>query len=144
MRLAGSLVFDAGALIELVFSTPAGSRLMEQMIEGEIEVHATEVAVVELGYILCRRVGREEAKKRIDKLLASGYVAVEDTSPLMDAASAYKCERAISLPDCFSLALAGRLSVPVLFATREKELVKEMERRPFDVEILFLRDAVRS
>jgi predicted nucleic acid-binding protein len=143
MRLAGSLVFDAGALIELVFSTPAGSRLMELMIDGKIEVHATEVAMVELGYILCRRVGKEEAKKRIDKLLASGYITVESTSPLMDAASEYKCERAISLPDCFSLALARRLSIPVLFATREKELVKEMEKRPFDVEIIFLEDTIQ-
>jgi hypothetical protein len=142
MKLEGSLVFDASSLIELVFSTARGSKLMKLMIDEEIEVHATEVAIAELGYVLCRRVGKEEARNRIDKLLSSGYVAVESISPLIESASEYKCDRAISLPDCFSMSLAKRLSLPVLFAVREKELAKEIEKRPFDVEILFLEDLV--
>jgi hypothetical protein len=142
MKLEGSLVFDASSLIELVFSTARGSKLMKLMIDEEIEVHATEVAIAELGYVLCRRVGKEEARNRIDKLLSSGYVAVESISPLIESASEYKCDRAISLPDCFSMSLAKRLSLPVLFAIREKELAKEIEKHPFDVEILFLEDLV--
>jgi hypothetical protein len=67
---------------------------------------------------------------------------VESISPLIESASEYKCDRAISLPDCFSMSLAKRLSLPVLFAVREKELAKEIEKRPFDVEILFLEDLV--
>jgi hypothetical protein len=66
----------------------------------------------------------------VDKLLASRYISVEDTHPLINEASKYKCERTISLADCFCLA----------FARKEKDLVKEMQRKPFDVEILFLED----
>jgi hypothetical protein len=40
------------------------------------------------------------------------------------------------------MSLAKRLSLPVLFAIREKELAKEIEKHPFDVEILFLEDLV--
>ena len=34
----------------------------------------------------------------------------------------------------------GRLSAPCLFAGRERELLAEMERRAFDVDITFLED----
>jgi hypothetical protein len=85
-------------------------------------------------------MGKEEAKARVEKLLASGYLLVEDISGLIETAADYRCERAISLPDCFTLFLGRRGSLPVLFAGRERELASEMERKPFDLEILFLED----
>ncbi len=48
----------------------------------------------------------------------------------------------VSLPDCFTLSLAKRLSVPYLFAGRERELLAETERKAFDVEIAYLEDYV--
>ena len=54
------------------------------------------------------------------------------------ATANYKCERAISLPDCFILSLGKNKSLKALFAARERELAEEMMRRPFDVEIRFL------
>ena len=99
-----------------------------------------EVALAELRYILCRGLGMREAKARVEKLLASGYLLVEDVSGLIASAADIKCERALSLPDCFTLSLGSRLSVPCLFAGRERELLAEMERRAFDVEITFLED----
>ena len=65
---------------------------------------------------------------------------MEDVSVLIASAADIKCERALSLPDCFTLSLARRLSVPCLFAGRERELQAETERRAFEVEIAYLED----
>ena len=56
------------------------------------------------------------------------------------ATADFECERAISLPDCFTLSLGKNRSLEALFAARERELAEEMERRPFDVEIRFLEE----
>ena len=99
-----------------------------------------ELAITELRYILCRAMGKREA--RVEKLLASGYLLVENVSGLTASAADIKCERALSLPDCFTLSLAKRLSVPCLFARRERELLAETERKAFDVDIAYLEDYV--
>jgi len=65
---------------------------------------------------------------------------VDSISTLIQAASVYKCERAISLADCFSLAQARWLNCAALFSRKEKDLLKEMAKRPFDVEIKFLHE----
>lgn len=117
-----------------------GEVLREAMLGEDVEVVTHGVAVAELRYVLCRLMGREGSRSRVDKLLASGYLLVEDIAGLVEAAADYKCERAISLPDCFTLSLGRSRSLKVLFAAREGELVEEMERSPLDVEIHFLED----
>ena len=136
----GAFAADAGALIELVYGTPMGEALRDAMLGEDADVVTHEIAITELRYVLCRIMGKEESRARVEKLLASGYIFVEDITGLVEAAADYKCERAISLPDCFTLSLGKNRSLKVLFATRERELAKEMDRRPFDVEIQFLED----
>lgn len=138
--LSGRLALDTSALIDLTFLTPAGFKLKEALKGGLVEAYTTELSIAELRYILCRRLGLIESNERADKLLASGYISVEDTHLLINDASRYKCERAISLADCFCLALARKSFCRALFAKEEKDLVREMQRKPFDVEILFLED----
>lgn len=138
--LNGKLVLDASALIELVYSTPVGLKLREAMKNDAVEASATEIGITELTYILCRRLGLTESRERVNMLLASGYVIVEDTASLIDDTAKYKCERPFSLADCFTLALAHKAKCRALFAKRESELVQELERRPLDTEILFLED----
>jgi len=138
--LSGKLVLDTSALIELISSTPTGLKLKKALKNGVAEASTTELNIAELRYILCRRLGLAEANERVDKLLASGYITVDSISPLILEASRYKCERAISLADCFCLALAQKSFYSALFARVEKDLVKEKQRKPFDVEILFLED----
>lgn len=138
--LSGRLVLDTSALVELVFLTPEGLRLMQAMLDEEVEARATELGVTELRYLLCRRLGREEGKRTVDKLLASGYLLVEEITDILEDAARYKCERAISVADCFVLSLARKLDCRALFAYQEEELSKEMNRRPFDVSIIFLRE----
>ena len=141
-KLSGTLVFDASVLIELVYSTKGGVKLQRAMLDGSIDVQTTGIAITELRYILCRRLGEEETNQRVKKLLASGYITVEDISELIESAARCKCYRAISLPDCFTLSLAKLLASPAVFAKREEDLIKEMEKTPFDEEVLFLQDYV--
>lgn len=138
--LSGSLVLDASALIEAMFLSPMGSRLVEALEKNLVIAYATEFNIAELRYIACRKLGLIESKERVDKLLASGFIHVEETSFLIEEAARLKCERAISLADCFCLALARRFACRALFARREGDLVREMRKKTFDVEILFLED----
>lgn len=134
------MVLDAGAILELVYSTPQGLKLKRSLVEGKLQASTTELAITEVWYILCRRLGKQEADTRLGSLLESGYIRVIPTSELIRLASAYKCERSISLPDCYTLALADKMSVPALFASREAELVKEISSKSFGVKILFLEE----
>ncbi|MFQ5871675.1 MAG: PIN domain-containing protein [Candidatus Geothermarchaeales archaeon] len=143
-ELSGAFALDASALIELVHGTAEGTLLRDAMIDGLMTAKTHEMAMTELRYILCRNLGRDEAKERVEKLLASGYVTVEQTSELVEAAADYKCERAIALPDSFSIALGKLSNTQVLFAKREEDLAKEMEKDPFDIEIRFLQEYATS
>jgi predicted nucleic acid-binding protein len=136
--LSGRLVLDASALVELLSPTHEGHRLMQALLNEEVGAYITEIAETELRYLLCRRLGREKAERAVLALMASEYLQVEDTSDILEDAALYKCERAISLADCFCLALAKRLACPALFAREEEDLRREMARKPFDVNIIFL------
>jgi len=125
-----------------MFLTPHGLKLKEALKKELVSAHTTELAIAELRYILCRKRGLKESKERVDKLLASGYIQVEDTSLLVDDAARMKCEKAISLADCFCLALAHKIRCAALFARRETDLTREMQRKPLDMELLFLEDFV--
>ncbi len=137
----GKLAVDASALIELIYCDKPGQNLKDALKSDLVEAWTTELAVAELKYVLCRKLGWHESNERVSKLLASGYIKIEDTSALINEASKTKCERAISLPDCFTLSLAQKISGSVLFARKEKDLVSEMRRKSFGVNILFLEEA---
>lgn len=138
--LSGRLVLDGSALVDAVFSSPSGVRLVEVLEKELVIAYTTELGIAELRYVVCRKLGLKESKERVDKLLASGYVQVEDVSGLIEDTARLKCERAISLADCFCLALARKNGCGALFARRESDLIKEMRKKPFDVEVLFLED----
>lgn len=140
IELKGVYAADTSTLIELVYGSLPGEALRDALLEEDVEVVTHELAIAEFRYVLCRKIGKKRGKARVEKLLASGYIMVEDVSGLIESAADYKCMRAISLPDCFTLSLGREKSLPVLFAGREGELVKEMDRKPFKIEILFLED----
>jgi predicted nucleic acid-binding protein len=141
-ELVGSMVFDTGTLLEMLFSTPNGIKIREALKAGSLSARICELTVAETRYVLCRRLGEEEARTRISNLLNSGYAIVHPDSELIEYAAEYKCRRHLSLADCFSIALARKVATPVLFSRREKELVEEMSKKPFDVDILFLDDVL--
>jgi len=138
--LKGRLAIDTSALIELIYCEVLGQKLKNALESDMVEAWTTELAIAELKYILCRKLGWQESNERVNKLLASGYVKTEDTLTLINEASKTKCKRAISLPDCFTLALAQKIGGNALFARKEQDLTNEMKRKPFEVNILFLDD----
>ena len=140
--LKGKLAVDASALIELVYCEALGQKLKQALENDLVEAWTTELALTELRYILCRKIGWSESSKRVNKLLASGYFKVEDTMKLMNEAAKLKCGRAVSLPDCFTIALAQEISGNALFARKEQDLTTKMQRKPFDINVLFLEDQV--
>lgn len=139
-ELRGAYALDAGVLIELVYGTQEGKILKTAMLDESLHANTHQLAITELRYVLCRNIGKEKAEARVEKLLASGYLPVHSISELVETAANYKCRRAISLPDCFSLSLGKERSLPVLFAHRETELHTEMKKDPFQLQILFLED----
>ena len=141
-ELAGSMAFDTSALLELIFSTPNGLKLKEALLTEKVLGHASEYNIFELKYILCRRLGWNEAERRVKALIASGYVTLHETSRLMNAAALFKCKHSIAAGDCFTLAVAKRIEGPALFAKREEELVGAIERNGIEIEVLFLEDCV--
>ena len=138
--LKGRLAIDTSALIELVYCEVPGQNLKKALESDVVEAWTSELAIAELRYVLCRRLGWRESNERVNKLLASGYFKVEDTLTLINEASMMKCTRAISLPDCFTIALAQKIEGTAVFARKEQDLIKEMQKKQFDVKILFLED----
>ena len=136
--LKGKLAVDTSALIELIFCDEPGQKLKKALESDLVEAWTTELAVAELRYVLCRKLGWHQSTERVNKLLASGYIKVEDTLKLINHASKTKCKRAISLPDCFILALAHQIAGDALFARKEQDLTAEMQKEPFEVNIIFL------
>ena len=136
--LKGKLAIDTSALIELIYCDSLGQKLKKALEADMIEAYTTELAITELQYILCRKLGWQQSSEKVNKLLASGYFTVEDTSRLINEAAKMKCKRAISLPDCFILALADKIGGGALFARQEQELADEMHKKPFGINILFL------
>jgi len=138
--LKGKLAIDTSALIELIYCEAPGQKLKKALENDLVEAWTTELAIAELKYVLCRKLGWRESSERVNKLLASGYFKVEDTLTLINEASQLKCKRAISLPDCFTLALAHKIVGNALFARNEQDLTTEIQRKPFEVKIFFLDD----
>ena len=138
--MKGKLAVDTSALIELIYCEALGQKLRQALENDLVEAWTTELALTELRYILCRKLGWPESSERVNKLLASGYFKVEDTLKLMNKAAELKCCRAVSLPDCFTIALAQEISGTALFARKEQDLTTEMQRKPFDINVLFLDD----
>jgi hypothetical protein len=54
-------------------------------------------------------------------------------------AGKYKCERSISLSDCFTMAVSKNMVYPALFK-EEEEINKEINKKTFDIELFFLED----
>jgi len=131
------LVVDTGVWIEYFSETTLGKKFKEKILEEDISLFISEPVVSELYYVICRQNGNEEAKKDIEAVLE--VVEVIEGRDIQILAGKYKCERAISLSDCFTISVSKNLSLPALFK-KEKEIDYEINKKVFDIEILFLED----
>ncbi|AEA12002.1 hypothetical protein TUZN_0507 [Thermoproteus uzoniensis 768-20] len=90
-------------------------------------LYITEYNLTEVMYVLCRRLGAEAARRAVERLLNSRTLRPYPAADLHGEAAMCKCRHAISLPDCYTIALARRLNTRALFM-REKELEKALKR----------------
>jgi len=131
------VVVDTGVWIEYFSETKLGQKFKEKIVEDRISIYISETAVSEIFYVLCRQNGYQEAEKNINRVL-DGAEVIEGRGIQMFAGK-YKCERAISLSDCFTIAVSKSMGFPALFK-EEEEISKEIKKKAFDVEIFFLED----
>lgn len=133
-----SMVFDTSVLIDLALDSPTAQEMRDGIIGGRVHPFTGELNLAELYYVLCRRAGERRAATSVGLLRRSSQVRILPASTFIDSAARMKCSRRISLVDCITLAMGESLSLPVLFARREKELDSEMKREPFGTKLLFL------
>ena len=55
--LKGKLAIDTSALIELIYCEAPGQKLKTTLESDLVEAWTTELAVAELKYVLCRKLG---------------------------------------------------------------------------------------
>ncbi len=91
----------------------------------------------ELKYILCRRKGYEEAIKIVSELLKDFTIYSEED--LRDEAAHLKCDFAISLADCYCLATAKLLDIPI-YMKKEVEIEKVFNKLSPIIKIKFIDD----
>jgi predicted nucleic acid-binding protein len=141
---SGDLALDTGVIIEMLLSSDLGGMITEALVAESAEAHSSEVNLTEAEYVLCRKLGWETAESKVDNLRRSNYVLIADTEQVSKIAARIKCERALAFGDCYTLATAKATSSKALFAFREKKLQREMRRRPFDVQLIFLEDMMKE
>jgi predicted nucleic acid-binding protein len=109
-----------------------------------ITAYTCHVNLSEAEYVLCRLLDRTQARSKVDKLVRSNYINLTDVAELYAKAAEIKCERALPLGECYTIANAKVTGPIALFAFQEEGLKSEMERKPFDVEIGFIEDLPRT
>jgi predicted nucleic acid-binding protein len=124
----------------MLLGTPAGRMASDSLLSNSFVAYACHYNLSEAEYILCRMLGRTQARSKVDNLVRSNYVSFTDADRLYAKAAEIKCERALALGDCYTIANAKVTNSTALFAFREEELSREMERKPFDVQIKFIED----
>ncbi|MEM3070732.1 MAG: PIN domain-containing protein [Candidatus Bathyarchaeia archaeon] len=129
---------DGGVLIALAIDDPAARKLKDEILRERVLAFCSEIALVEMEYVLCRKLRSKIAEEKRRYLLESNMINIIETNVLMNEVAKLKCERALSLPDCFTLSLAKIFNCEALFVKREKEIEEEVKRKSFNIEIEFL------
>ena len=100
----------------------------------------TSLAIIETEYILCRKIGRQQAFKKVDNLIESNFINIYSLENFLRDISILKCNNPISLPDCATIALATKNKIPALFAKKEGELKNLLITKAFEIDLFFLED----
>jgi predicted nucleic acid-binding protein len=128
----------------MLLGTGVGRMISDSLLSGSITAYTCHFNLCEAEYVLCRMLGRRQARSKVENLVRSNYINLTDAAKLYAKAAEIKCERALALGDCYTIANAKVTNSAALFALREEELKREMERKPFDVQIKFIEDLPRQ
>jgi predicted nucleic acid-binding protein len=139
--LPARLSIDSGVILAYFLGEKLGELVKSQIIGIENRtIFCNRICLSELYYILCRQRGEAFARETTSKFLKAQYASIVASDELDMAAGALKCERAISLADCYVLGLAKLEDSAALFGRREKELEREIKKKTFEVTVHFLED----
>lgn len=116
------MVFDTSVLVEIALATEDGKQLIDEIVGGNITPYTTTLNLTETLYILCRLLGLEEARKRINLMVGSGYFEIVSSDYVSLEAAECKCLFPITIVDCHALALSRKTRKPSLFYGLEKEV----------------------
>lgn len=133
-----AIALDGGVLIALATGDEISNSIKDRMRRNEVRAITHELALTEMTYMLCRNLGWDKAAAKLEYLINSGFISIDETSELIKDAAMLKCERSLALPDCFTLALAKRHRCKALFVKMEEELRKELSRKSIGVDVSFL------
>ncbi|MBD3228188.1 MAG: PIN domain-containing protein [Candidatus Lokiarchaeota archaeon] len=140
-NIPNKLSLDSSIILSYYLGEGLGEIVKELLFQDtDREFYMSLNSLTEIFYILCRRLGFNIANNKIDTLLKINAIQIISSTNLVSLAGKYKCERAISLSDCFVIGLAKYSGSIALFAKREKEINRELINNPFNVQILFLED----
>jgi predicted nucleic acid-binding protein len=142
--LPETLSIDSGVVLAYLLGEDLGKIARDEILSRERRVYCSRVAVSELFYILCKRREERFARDATEALLKSGRLSVVSWDEVDMEAGAYKCARSVSLADCYVLAVAKVFNAAAVFAKREDDLDREADKKPFDVEMVFLEDLVKE
>ena len=132
-----SIVVDTSVLMEILDETQLGENFFQKVlsITHIQEFYISPLVDTELKYILCRQKGYEDAIKITSEFLKDFTIYSEEK--LRDEAAHLKCNFAISLADCYSLATAKLLDIPV-YMKKEDEIEKVFSEISTLVNIKFI------
>ncbi len=134
-----SIVTDTSVLIEILENTPLGNKFFQKVLSSaQFQVfYIAPIIDTELKYILCRRKGYDNAIEIISDFL-KGFKRYPEEK-LRNEAAHLKCDFAISLADCYSLATAKLLDIPI-YMKKEIEILKVFEKLSTCIKIKFIED----
>ena len=132
-----SIVVDTSVLMEILDETQMGEIFFQKVLSITYiqEFYISPLVDMELKYILCRQKGYENGIKITSEFLKDFTIYSEEK--LRDKAAHLKCNFAISLADCYSLATAKLLDIPV-YMKKEDEIEKVFSELSTLVNIKFI------
>jgi uncharacterized protein len=136
--LKGKVAFDSSVLVEIFSDSELGKSIYSRLQGEDVTVFTSQVNLAEATYVTCRKVGHDKARAAAKDLLDSGYIILEENPGIHQIASEIKCERGISLADCYTFAVARVAGASPVFAREESELTREARKRPFETPPIFL------
>ncbi|MHA1147564.1 MAG: PIN domain-containing protein [Promethearchaeota archaeon] len=139
--LSDAIAVDTSVLVEFIENTSLGKKFFEEILSNPKyqKFYIAPIVDTELKYILCRRIGYDEAIKTVSELLNDfTYYSEED---LRNEAAFLKCNYAVSLADCYGLAVSKILDIPICMK-KEAEIEKVYHELSSLVKIEFVDDLI--
>ncbi len=139
--LQGNLAVDTSVWIEYFSGTAKGNQFLQYLENSTSnQIYISLSTLAEVYYVICRLEGENLARQTVQLLKSIKNLTIDNTETLTELGASVKCKRAIALADCLNIALAQKYNCSALFATKEAELRREIDRESFSVEIIFLKE----